>query len=295
MPTPSTASKDTSLRIWAVVLARAGSQRLPNKAMLPLCGSPMASWYFKALENVNGIERRFLFSDDESLKRLVQMEHPRIEIPPFQRPSAVSDANTSSFDSLAYFLQEWQRRNLASLPEWIMLCQCTSPLVQTIDFEKALEQLNDQEMSPKAGLLSVCPPSKPLSWLLKKAEQKVVPFQNTLFATAEQDYVTPNGAFYIIPTQALLEKPVGFSLWDLEDVLAYEMPWQRSIDIDTAPDFQVAEALLDAQLKMQSPTLESSALESSVLEKTTVTAKPVPPRKQLNPLNRLHRNERKQN
>jgi hypothetical protein len=99
---------------------------------------------------------------------------------------------------------------------------------------------------------------------------------------AENTYVTPNGAFYIVPTLALLQKPVGFSLWDLDTVVAYEMPWQRSIDIDTAPDFQVAEALLEAQLK-----IKNTLLVESTLEKTILSPKPLAPRKRLNPLSRL--------
>ncbi len=281
----STFSKTTPPRVWAVVLARAGSQRLPNKAMLPLCNRPMASWYFDALEDAEGIERRFLFSDDDALLDLAKGSHPKIEIPPFQRPPAVSDAQTSSFDSLAYFLQEWQAQSFEALPDWVMLCQCTSPLVQTVDFQKALEDLESYtENLRSTGLLSVCPPSKPVSWLLKKTQNDVKPANLHLHDDAENTYVTPNGAFYIVPTLALLQKPVGFSLWDLGTVLAYEMPWQRSIDVDTAPDFQVAEALLDAQLR-----IESTLCEGTDLEKTVFSPKPLAPRKRLNPLNPLSR------
>jgi CMP-N-acetylneuraminic acid synthetase len=283
MPKVPTFTKTVPPRVWAVVLARAGSQRLPNKAMLPLCERPMASWYFDALQETDGIERRFLFSDDDALLALAKSSHPKIEVPPFQRPPAVSDASTSSFDSLAYFLQEWQAQSLDDLPDWVMLCQCTSPLVQTVDFQNALQALEAQSENVRStGLLSVCPPSKPLSWLLKKWQNNVKPANLHLQDDAENTYVTPNGAFYIVPTLALLQKPVGFSLWDLDTVVAYEMPWQRSIDIDTAPDFQVAEALLEAQLK-----IKNTLLVESTLEKTILSPKPLAPRKRLNPLSRL--------
>jgi CMP-N-acetylneuraminic acid synthetase len=283
MPKVPTFTKTVPPRVWAVVLARAGSQRLPNKAMLPLCDRPMASWYFDALEDADGIERRFLFSDDDALLALAKGSHPKIELPPFQRPSSVSDAQTSSFDSLAYFLQEWQAQSFDALPDWVMLCQCTSPLVQTVDFQNALQALESYtENLRSTGLLSVCPPSKPVSWLLKRSENQVLPAGLDLQANEDDTYVTPNGAFYIVPTLALLQKPVGFSLWDLETVVAYEMPWQRSIDIDTAPDFQVAEALLDAQLK-----IKNALLDVSPLEKTILSPKALAPRKRLNPLSRL--------
>ncbi len=292
MPKVPTFTKTAPPRVWAVVLARAGSQRLPNKAMLPLCERPMASWYFDALQDAEGIERRFLFSDDDALLDLAKGSHAKIELPPFQRPPAVSDASTSSFDSLAYFLQEWQAQSFEELPDWVMLCQCTSPLVQTVDFQKALEDLQTHAKDlHSTGLLSVCPPSKPLSWLLKKTQSNVKPANLHLHDDAENTYVTPNGAFYIVPTLALLQKPVGFSLWDLETIVVYEMPWQRSIDIDTAPDFQVAEALLDAQLKIKNTLLEDSALE-----KTILSTKPLAPRKRLNPLSRLKQHkDRSQN
>jgi CMP-N-acetylneuraminic acid synthetase len=284
----SSYSKTGSPRVWAVVLARAGSQRLPNKAMLPLSQRPMASWYFDALEHAEGLERRFLFSDDDALLNLVQDSHPQIELPPFKRPLSVSEAHTSSFESLAYFLHTWQSHTYEALPDWVMLCQCTSPLVQAEDFNAALAELHTHRPTlHSTGLLSVSAPNKPLSWLLKKTQGHVKPAPMRWHTSEESTYVTPNGAFYIVPTSALLQKPVGFSLWDLDTVLAYEMPWHRSIDIDTATDFQVAEALLNAQLNTT-----VSAPHESTLKESIEASRPITARKRLNPLKCLKHPER---
>ncbi len=242
--------------IWAVVLSRAGSKRLPNKALRLLANRPMSSYYFEALSHVQGIERRFLFSDDADLNAFVQREHPQVELPPFERPAVVSTDEVSSFETLRYFMKQW---DLSTLPQWVMLCQCTSPLVEIIDFENALRCVQNLETQsspsslPSIGFLSVTVPQKPLHWLLESNENGVHPAK---LAHPQTQYYLPNGAFYIVPTHALLNSQANFSLWDLETVLPFEMPWYRSIDIDTAEDLEIAERLMQSQLTQAGAFLE---------------------------------------
>lgn len=260
------------LKIWAVVLVRAGSKRLPQKAMRPLLGQPMVSWYLKALSEAQGFERRFLFTDDPDVLDCTTLQHPAIEIPSFLRPSQTSTDNTSSFDTLRYFLKQWDP---ALLPPWVMLGQCTSPLVDAKDFEKALALLASQDQAQ--GLLSVCAPAKPLTWLLTAQAhasglQHVQP--HPVAKSMGQDYL-PNGAFYILRTQALLETKGPFSLWDHSPILPYVMPYARSIDIDTPEDFQVAEALLQTQRQISPMPEASYSIQSNLA--------PLRPRLQVSP------------
>ncbi len=216
----------------------------------------MSSYYFEALSHVQGIQQRFLFSDDADLNAFVQREHPLIELSPFERPAVVSTDEVSSFETLRYFLEQWES---SLLPTWVMLCQCTSPLVESIDFEQALRRLQALEKEVRAsslastGFLSVTVPQKPLHWLLESSEKGVHPAQ---VANPHTQYYLPNGAFYIVPTRALLNSPTPFSIWDLECVLPCEMPWYRSIDIDTAEDLRIAERLMHIKFTQADAFLE---------------------------------------
>jgi|GEM_PF-5415390 len=251
---PSTSTHQAPSSVWAVVLSRAGSKRLPNKAMRPLHGRPMASWVFDALSACNGLTRRSVFTDDNALLDLLGRNFPDFCIPTFERPPALSRDTTTSIETLRYFLNFWP---LEALPPWVMLCQCTSPLVQTGDYQAAIKLASTlPEGSQDHCIISVSPPAKPMNWLFQEAADGTLHRYGSGDSSATHGTTYfPNGAFYVFPTALIYNAPPDFSWMTIPHIHKVVMPWQRSIDIDTYDDFFMAEAMLSTQKTFNSEKL----------------------------------------
>jgi CMP-N,N'-diacetyllegionaminic acid synthase len=265
MQTPDFApsTRETPPAIWAVVLSREGSKRLPNKAMRPLHNRPMASWVLDALSACSGFTRRSVFTDDEALLDLVGRDFPEFCTPTFDRPAELSTDTTTSIETLRYFLNCWP---LEVLPPWVMLCQCTSPLVQAGDYQQALDLLKTLPTESQGHcIVSVCQPSKPMNWLFQEAIdgtlKQYIPVISTkaegdversvpVISQKNQSLYLPNGAFYILPTSLIYNAPADFSWMSIPHIHKVVMPWQRSIDIDTYDDFLLAEAMLSSHTEI---------------------------------------------
>lgn len=221
-------------RIWGLVLSRKGSKRLPQKACLPLQGQPMIGYTFQAAKASKKLNETWLFSDDQDA--IAVAEQHGIAVPDFERPESASQDATSSEDTLRYFLQQF---DLTALPELLVLLQPTSPLRSAEDIDGAIEAF---QKGSAETVITVTTPPKPLQWsYIKKPDQTLEP----AFPDSKADLVYPNGAIYITRPERLL---AGQDLMSGR-VQGYEMPWARSIDIDTPEDFQWAEMLLKQPVK----------------------------------------------
>jgi spore coat polysaccharide biosynthesis protein SpsF (cytidylyltransferase family) len=61
------------MRVVAIVQARLGSQRLPSKVLMPICGQPMISWVLQRAKQIPGVDQVVLavpHEDHEVFRRL---------------------------------------------------------------------------------------------------------------------------------------------------------------------------------------------------------------------------------
>jgi CMP-N,N'-diacetyllegionaminic acid synthase len=231
------------LRVWSIVLSRKGSQRLTGKALRPLGGKPLAGWYLQALADAPGLERKYLVTDDPALNQYVNNTFTgSIAESPFPRPAALSQASTSSFETLRWFLRQFPPH---TLPDAICLGQLTTPFLHPEDVTGALSLFAQHyAQTPSTGIISVTRPLKPTGWLqgVNAASGKLERLSTPSEVVAPCVY--PNGALYLLPTQALLESEGPFDWETLAAVYPYEMPWVRSVDVDTLEDLELAQCLM---------------------------------------------------
>lgn len=218
--------------IWGLVLSRKNSKRLPGKTLRSLAGKPMLAYTLEAAKGAYGLDQCWMFSDDSEALQLA--DSLGIRIPSFERPEQVSHDKATSEETVHYFLSQFPPEKL---PDYLMLLQATSPLRTSQDIDGAIETLFGHSTVKADGLVSIFQPAKPLSWLY---EQDPGTLLLTSFTQESEHWKMPNGAIYIIKPKDVL---AGKGLL-AGNILGYEMPWQRSIDVDTIEDFLFAEALL---------------------------------------------------
>ncbi|MCF4166600.1 acylneuraminate cytidylyltransferase family protein [Zavarzinia compransoris] len=212
-------------RVLALIPARGGSRRLPGKNVMPFKGRPLIAWSVAAALGAPGVDRVVVSTDDEDIANAARTAGAEV---PFMRPAALSDDAATSVDVALHALD-----TLGEGADVLLLLQPTSPLRTAADIEAGLRLMVGRGAPAVVGVTA---PFKPLRFHVRlAADGTAVPFD----PGDEAGVRLLNGAFYAVATDVLRQART----FDPPGTLAFEMPQDRSIDIDTAFDWRLAEAL----------------------------------------------------
>lgn len=220
-------------KILAIIPAREGSKRLPNKNILNLAGKPLIAWSIEAAKASKYIDTVIVSTDSEKIATISKSYHAEV---PFLRPGELATDEASSIDVILHAIQ-----TLKEPFDYILLLQPTSPLRTTQDIDAACELMNENTQA----VVSVCETEHSPLW------SNILPDNLSMkdFIRPEiknkrsQDlpkYYRLNGAIYIAEINYLSENKGFFGT----GTKAYIMPAERSTDIDTELDFKYSELLL---------------------------------------------------
>lgn len=220
----------------AVITARGGSKGLPRKNVLIAGGKPLVAWTVEAAISAECVSRVVLSSDDEEIMAAAMAAGCDV---PFSRPSDLASDTASSIDVLLHALDQ--------LPgfEYVVLLQPTSPLRTAEDIDAAFELMLDRGAP---SCVSVCEADQSPYWMYKiESGDKIQRILSEFDVSTRRQDLPPiyvlNGAIYIAKIDWLR---VNKSFIGGETV-AYLMPKERSLDIDTAQDFEIFKFSIEGQ------------------------------------------------
>lgn len=218
--------------LLAIILARGGSKRLPNKNILPLAGKPLIAWTIEAAKQSKYIDRVIVSTDSKSIAAIAKNHGAEI---PFMRPKALASDKATSADAMLHTLR-WIRENECELYDYFVLLQPTSPLRTSKHIDEACRFITKY---PSAySVISVGKFEKDLRYMYKKTDDVLRPYSKNKKLTSSLYY--PNGAIYITKTKQFLQRKSVFE----GKIISYLMNEQSSIDIDYELDLKLAEILL---------------------------------------------------
>jgi CMP-N-acetylneuraminic acid synthetase len=226
-------------KVIAIIPARGGSKRLPNKNILNLKGKPLIAWTINAIKDIqlDGYDIDTIVSTDDDKIASVAKEYGS-EIP-FIRPSELSTDLASSMDVIKHALTflEKEGRNY----DIILLLQPTSPLRTKQDIEEVLKLIDKS----KKAIISVTEVDHSPLWsnTLPKDLSMNGFIRDEVRNKRSQDlptYYRLNGAIYCSYVSYFYDND-GFLG---KNTYAYIMPRERSIDIDTELDFNFIKAII---------------------------------------------------
>ena len=219
--------------VLAIIPARGGSKGLPGKNVRPLAGKPLLAWTLQAAQECPLLDRTILSSDDEEIMAVARRFGGEV---PFVRPDHLASDTASSMEVILHALD--------TLPEhypWVVLLQPTSPLRRMEEIAASLE-ICQREGAP--ACVTVTPAKSPLWCYFLEGDQRMIPVlgqDNTQVGRQQlPSAYALNGAVYVARSDWLRERRTFVT----EETRAHVMPAERSVDIDTAFDFQWAEWLL---------------------------------------------------
>ena len=216
--------------VLGVILARGGSKRLPGKNVRAMCGKPMIAWTIEAALASKTIDRLVLSSDDDEIMEAARAEGCEV---PFRRPAELAGDEVTSADAVYHAL-----RTLGIDEGYLVLLQPTSPLRTAQDIDSCVEHCCDEQASTCATVNRL---PFPPEWLVTLDRQGRV--TSPVRDTAHPLYV-PNGAVYVVEVPWFLEHR---KFWVEGVTVGHETLQERSIDVDTLEDFELAEYFMKKQ------------------------------------------------
>jgi CMP-N,N'-diacetyllegionaminic acid synthase len=221
----------------AIVTARSGSKRLPDKNVRNLCGKPLFVWSVLAGRNCPQVLHTIVSTDSAEYQRIAIEAGAEC---PWLRSDALAADETSSADVIKDVLD--RLGDEVKQYRALVLLQPTSPLRTAQDVSGALALYEARNAPAVVSVSEVeCPPA----WMGQLRSDLVmdefVPSQfRGLRSQDLGNWYRLNGAIYVIGIEEFrLEH--GFQP---QGSLAYVMPRERSIDVDTAFDFELAQFLM---------------------------------------------------
>lgn len=225
----------SGLRV-CIIPARGGSKRLPRKNILPFNGVALIGWAVGIAKSAKSIDLVCVTSDDREIREAAKASGADITI---DRPAELATDTATSIDVLLHALGQLEQHRRVS---HVVLLQATAPLTIGDDIDKVLALLE----SPEArSVVSVCPPEHSPLWSNTLTENGMMDrfYQAGISNVRSQDlppYYRLNGAVYAT-TSEVLKSERSFLL--SHGTRAYIMPTERSVDIDTKLDWDIAEFL----------------------------------------------------
>lgn len=113
-----------------VILARAGSKRIPGKNTKLFGGVPLVQWAMIEAKRAENIDRVIVYTDDRDIATIAFDEH----VTCIRRPSELSQDGTTSYETLIGLIDAARLHG-----DMIVLLQPTSPLRIAEDIEKTVK------------------------------------------------------------------------------------------------------------------------------------------------------------
>lgn len=226
--------------VLGLIPARGGSKRLPRKNIKPLAGKPLIAWTIETARQSPLLSRVIVSTDDAEIARVARAWGAEV---PFLRPDPLAQDEASQISVVTHAIN-WLEEHPRVTPDYIMLLQPTSPLRTVEDIETAI---HIAQQRAAVAVVSVCAPDRH-PYLCKRiladgTLTDFVPLPRDLTSLRHQDLPPAyglNGAIYLNRRESLLRDrtfvPPG--------TVAYVMPPERSLDVDSPWDFYLAELIL---------------------------------------------------
>jgi CMP-N,N'-diacetyllegionaminic acid synthase len=220
------------MKTLALITARGGSKGIPGKNIKPLAGKPLITWTIEAALSSCLRDSVVVSTDDVRIAEVAQQAGALV---PFMRPAALASDTAPAVDVVLHALQQ--------LPQFdsVLLLQPTSPLRSSEDIDACLA-LARERCAP--SVVSVCESSTHPAWTYWLSEDnRLDPVLREPLRSRRQDLppaYSVNGALYFAHADWLKHRRRLIA----DETVAYEMPAERSIDIDTMLDWRLAEVVI---------------------------------------------------
>ncbi|XEI34062.1 acylneuraminate cytidylyltransferase family protein [Aeromonas veronii] len=220
-----------SLKI-AIIPARGGSKRLPNKNILPLDGKPLIVWTIEAALDSQLFDMVLVSTDSQDIADISISAGAMV---PFLRPVELASDTATTNDVISHMVKWVEAEH--DVVELVALLQPTSPLRDADNIKDAMKLYEEKNA---ASVISVCELDHPIQYCNRLPSDRSM---NGFISVTEnkrsqelEPYYRLNGAIYIFARRFVGALSEIYS----DGAFAYVMDKNSSVDIDDEFDFKMA-------------------------------------------------------
>src|SRR3989344_6893519 len=223
-------------KFLAVIPARGGSKRIPNKNVKLFNGKPLI--YYPIIQAIQSglFDKIVVDTDSPEIAKLAIRYGAEV---PFLRPKHLATSQAKIGDAIEYLLKKLKKEHKYN-PHIITLLQTTSPLRELGDINACYELIS------KPKIKSVCTISETSPWfynLDSKSNKLILVNSGSDRSTNTQDvargYILNGCMVYMIKTEVFLQTKKFVD----EQTIGVITPKWRSVDLDYPEDWALAEFL----------------------------------------------------
>lgn len=227
----------------AFIFARGGSKGLPGKNIRPLAGKPLIAWAIDHARAVSRIRRVIVSTDAPEIAEAARAFGAEV---PFLRPDELARDDSPEWFAWRHALN-FLKQDEGRLPDAMVSVPVTAPLRLPEDIENCLDRfveggadmvvtMAEAHRNPYFNMVKANPDGTvglvipPAAGVTRRQDAPAVFDLTTVAYVADPGFVlTREGTF-------------------AGRVKAVQVPVERSIDIDTLLDFEIAELLMNKRI-----------------------------------------------
>ncbi len=233
----------------ALIPARGGSKRLPDKNILNLDGKPLIWYTIKVCLESLGFDRVIVSTDSEKIAEIAVGYGAEV---PFLRPDEFADDGTGDREVMLHAINLLQQTEGYRCDN-LFYMRPTSPFKTVGMVHDISNMLSDQSFDSIRSVTKVSGVNHPY-WMFSPKNEQLIPFVDGVdIETYYQSQLLPecyrlNGVIDAIRIDTLFENTNNYGL----DIGYLEIEELRAMDIDTMIDFKFCQFLLEQypQLKI---------------------------------------------
>ena len=224
-------------RILGVVPAKGASTRLARKNIRALGGKPLLGWAADAARATDRFDRLVVSTEDEEVAAVARRHGLEV---PFMRPRELAvdpvEADGVALHAIEALADRGEQYDVVA----IMLPTC--PFRTADDIAAALDLFFSRS---EPNLMSLSPfTHTPFAALIVDPSGLATPVFPDLFGASARTHPAayrPNGAIHVLDVEWFRRS----RSYRASPMIAYVMPRERSVDIDTDEDFRLAARMIE--------------------------------------------------
>jgi N-acylneuraminate cytidylyltransferase len=220
----------------AILPARGGSIRIPDKNIVDFCGRPLIGWPLMAAKESGMFDTVHVSTDSERYIEIVRSLGFEVEFP---RDPELARNRVSILNVLRWVVREFEKRGKRF--DEVCLIMATAPLIEAGDLKRghALFVEHGQKIPVLAVASFPAPPERGFCIGGDGLLKPLSPEKRALHSQDLKPAYYDAGAFFFIRTEQLLADTREV----YNEMLPLILPRDKAIDIDEAEDLEMAETL----------------------------------------------------
>lgn len=228
------------MNILGVITARGGSRGIAGKNIKVLGNKPLIAYTIEATKKSKLLSRTIVSTDDAEIAGVCREYEAEV---PFMRPQELAQDDTPHVPVMQHAIDFMEKRDGITF-DYAVIFQPTSPFRTVDDIDGTIEKLIETGAD---SAVAICEWTDTNPFKAKRLEgDRVLPYFEAETSTQRQDLprmYKRSGAVYAIKRDTIMEGTLPHDLYGRTTV-GYEVPVERSIDIDTPLDWVKAEYML---------------------------------------------------